>query len=40
VIEDTGLTTRDDLVHGFVGDCLPPVRIKEDDALPWTVDRC
>ena len=25
VIEDTGFTTRDDLVHGFVGGYLPPV---------------
>jgi Xaa-Pro dipeptidase len=25
VIEDAGLTTRDDLVHGFVGGYLPPV---------------
>ncbi|HTE59104.1 MAG TPA: hypothetical protein VK631_02060, partial [Solirubrobacteraceae bacterium] len=25
VIEDAGFTTRDDLVHGFVGGYLPPV---------------
>ena len=25
VIEDTGFTTRDDLVHGFVGGYLPPI---------------
>jgi Xaa-Pro aminopeptidase len=38
VIEDSGFTTRDDLVHGFVGGYLPPILGSKSRALEPTPD--